>query len=57
MLKGVVKAIAKGASKASKGTSKGASKGSKTVNNSTPKTNLNSTHDSSEVAKGKTPGK
>ena len=33
------------------------SSGSKKVNNSTPKTNLNSTHSSSQVAKGKTPGK
>ena len=51
-MRGAIKAISKAISKGSKT----ASKGSKTVNNSTPKTNLNSTHSSSQVAKGKTPG-
>ena len=46
----------KGAAAVAKAISKG-SKGAKAVNNSTPKTNLNSTHGSSQVAKGKTPGK
>ena len=55
MLKGAA-AVAKAISKGSKAISKG-SKGAKAVNNSTPKTNLNSTHGSSQVTKGKTPGK
>ena len=45
----IVKTVSKVVSKGSRGVKK--------VDNSTPKTNLNSTHSSSQVAKGKTPGK